>query len=97
MVHEHNITFLDGRSGELFDRGLAHLTGHRAFEHEGSVHTVMTQRGDERHGFPVSMRYFLNQSFASWCAPVVSSYRRRDGGFVDENQPLRIQPRLLLL
>src|SRR5665811_1569306 len=42
IVHEHDITSLQCRSEELFDIGFEHLTGHRAFEHEGSVHTVMT-------------------------------------------------------
>jgi len=57
----------------------------------------MTQRRDESDGFPVPMRHFLDEPLALRCSPVEADDRRRDAGFIDENQPLQIKPRLLLL
>ena len=97
VIHEHDVISLQCRSEELFDIGLEHLTIHRAFEHEGRSNTVMTQRRDESDGFPVPMRHFLDEPLALRCSPVEAGDRRRDAGFIDEDQSLQIKPWLLLL
>jgi hypothetical protein len=43
------------------------------------------------------MRHFSDEPLALRCSPVEADDRRRDAGFIDENQPLQIKPRLLLL
>jgi hypothetical protein len=97
VVHEHDVISLQCRSEELFDVGLEHLTIHRAFEHERRSNTVMAQRRDESDGFPVPMRHFLDEPLALRCSPVEAGDRRRDAGFIDEDQPLQIESWLPLL
>src|SRR5215216_3369391 len=97
VVHEYNVAFLEGRSKDLLNIGREHLARHWPFEHEGGGDTIMAQRGREGDGFPVSMRYLCDQSLPHRGSPVETSDRGRDRGFIDENQPLHVKPRLLLL
>jgi hypothetical protein len=55
----------------------------------------MTQRRDESDGFPVPMRHFLDEPLALRCSPVEAGDRRRDAGFINEDQSLQIKPWLL--
>ena len=57
----------------------------------------MAQCRDEGNGFPVPMRYFLDEPLAQRCSPVEAGDRRRDAGFIDEDQLLQIKPWLPLL
>ena len=57
----------------------------------------MAQRGDERKGFPVAVRDFLDEPLALRRPTVAAGHRRGNAGFIEENQPFRIEPRLPLL
>ena len=57
----------------------------------------MPKRGDERDGFPVPMRDLLDQPLALRRPAVEACDRGRDAGFIDEDKPFRVEPRLLLL
>lgn len=55
----------------------------------------MAQRSDERDGFPVAMRHLLDKPLTLRCPPVEASNGRRNAGFIDEDKPFRVEPRLL--
>ena len=92
IVHEHDITSFQGRSQNLFDVGPKRFTVHRAFEHERRGHTVVAQRGDECRGPPVAMQDLLDQTRAARGAAPETGDVARNAGFIDENQPLWIEP-----
>ncbi len=97
IVHEYDVAFSQGRSEKLFSIGLEHLAVHWSFEHKRRGDTIMAQRSDERDGFPVAMRHLLDKPLTLRCPPVEASNGRRNAGFIDEDKPFRIKPRLLLL
>ena len=97
IVHEHNVASRQGRSEKLFSIGLEHLAVHRSFEHEGRGDTIVAQRSDESDGFPVAVQHCLDKPIALRRPPVETGNRCRDAGFIDEDKPFRIKPRLLLL
>ena len=92
IVHEHDVTAFQGRSENLFDIGLERLAVHCAFEHERRRHTVVAQRGDECHGLPVAMQHLLDQALSARGAAVEAGDVAGDTGFIDENEPLGIEP-----
>ncbi len=96
IVHEHDVTSFQGRSQNLFDIGPKCLTVHRAFEHEGRGHAVVAQRSDECRCLPVAVQHLLDQALAARGAAVEAGDIARDTGFIDENEPLWIEPRLPL-
>ena len=57
----------------------------------------MSQRSDERDGFPVPMRHLLDEPLTLWRTAIEACDRGRDAGFIDEDKPSRVEPRLLLL
>ena len=97
IVQEHDIVFSQGRREALLDIGLECLAGHGSFQDKRGCHTIMAQRGDEGEGFPVSVRYFLDEPLALRRPTVAAGHRRGNAGFIEENQPFRIEPRLALL
>src|SRR5215831_7699003 len=46
IVHEHNVTPLQGRSEDLFDIGPKCLAVHRAVKHKRCSHSVVAKRSD---------------------------------------------------
>ena len=97
VVHEHNVTSRQSRREKLFSIGLEHLAVHCSFEHKGRGDTIMAKRSDESDGFPVAVRHFLDKPLTLRCPSVEAGNRCRDAGFIDEDKPFRIKPRLLLL
>jgi hypothetical protein len=57
----------------------------------------MSQRADEGDGFPVSMRHLLDEPLTLRRPTIEAGDRGRDAGFIDEDKPFRVEPRLLLL
>jgi hypothetical protein len=94
IVHEYDIALLQSRRKELFDVGLESFAIHGPFEHKGGGYAVVTQRGDECNGLPVSVKHFLDEPFTLRCSAVQTGNRRRYGGFIDEYEPSRIEPLL---
>jgi hypothetical protein len=62
---------------------------------QGRGDAIMAQGGDESDGLSVAVRHFLDRPFALRCSPVEAGNRRN--AFIDEDQPLRIEPWLLFL
>jgi hypothetical protein len=94
VVHEQDVASFQGRREDLFDIGRERLAIHRASQHKGSGHAIVAQGGDESAGFPVAMQDFLDQPLAAWRAATETGDIARDAGFIDEDQSLRIKPRL---
>jgi hypothetical protein len=94
IIHEHDVTFFQARSENLFDISPERLAVHRPFEHEWRSHTVMAQRSDEGGSFPVAVQHLLNQTLSSRRAAVEAGDIARNAGFIDEYQLLWIEPRL---
>ena len=57
----------------------------------------MSQRGDERDGFPVPMWHLLHEPLALRRPAIEACDRGRDAGFIDEDKPFKVEPRLPLL
>ena len=81
----------------MFDIGFEHFTSHGTFEHKRSGNAIMSQRADEGDGFPVPMRHLLNEPLTLWRPAIEACDCGRDAGFIDEDKPFRVEPRLLLL
>lgn len=96
VVHEHDIASLEGWSKNLFDIGAEGFAVHRSFKHEGRSDAVMAQRGDECGGLPIAVDHLLDQTLALRCPAVEPGDIAGNGGFIEENQPFRIKPRLPL-
>ena len=91
IVHEHNISPLESWSKKLFDVGSKYFASHRAFEYKGCSNTVVAQRRDESNCLPVSMRHFLYEPLIPRCPAVETHDGRRNGRFIEENEPARIE------
>lgn len=92
VVHEHDVTSFQSGSENLFDIGPKRLAVHGAFEHEGRGHTVVAQRSDECGGLPVAVQHLVDQALSARGAAVEPGDVACDAGFIDENEPLGIEP-----
>jgi hypothetical protein len=94
IVHEHDVTSFQSRNENLFDIGSERLAVHRSFEHEGRGHTVVAQRSDERGSLPVAVQHLVDETLAARRTAVEAGDIGRNAGFIDEDEPLWIKPRL---
>ena len=94
VVHEHNVTPLQGTSEDLFDIGPKCLAVHRAVEHKRCSHSVVAKRSDKRGCLPIAMQHFLNQALAAWSAAIDPGNAGHHAGFIDEYELFGVQPRL---
>ena len=97
IVHEHNVSPLESWNKKLFDVGSKYFAGHRTFEHKGCGNTVVAQRGYESNCLPVSMQNLLHEPLIPRCPAVETHDRRGNGGFIEKNEPSRIEFWLLTL
>lgn len=81
----------------MFDIGFEYFTGHWTVKHKRRGNTIMSQRCDECDGFPVPMRHLLDEPLTLRRPAIEACDRGRDAGFIDEDKPFRVEPRLLLL
>ena len=57
----------------------------------------MSQRSNERDGFPIPMRHLLDEPLTLRRPAIEACDRGRDAGFIDEDKPFKVEPRLPLL
>ena len=57
----------------------------------------MSQRSNERDGFPIPVRHFLDEALTLRRPAIEACDRGRDAGFIDEDKPFKVEPRLPLL
>ena len=94
IVHEHNVAAFQSWSQKLFDISPERFAVHCPFEHERRLDTVVAQRRDERRGFPVTVQHLLDQPLAARRAAVETGDSAGYAGFIDEDEPFWIKPRL---
>ena len=95
VIHDHQIPGMERRPEDFFDIGSEPLAVDRAIQQPGRFDPVVSQRGDEGHRVPMAIGNFAEQSGAT-LRP--AAQRRQVGfgpGLVDEDQPLRVNPRLV--
>src|SRR5262249_2775340 len=86
IVHDHDVIAFERRNERLLYIREERLSGHRAINHAGRRHSIPAQASYEREGFPMSLRYAANQSFAARAAAAQSDHFRIGRGLVDEHQ-----------
>ena len=87
IVHEHDVTFFQGWSQNLFDIGPERLAVHRAFEHKRRGDPIVAQCSDECRGLPIAVQHLLGEALSARGAAVEAGDGARDTGFIDENEP----------
>lgn len=97
IVHDHDIAGFECGDEELRDICKEAFAVDRAIEDTRRVNPVMPQGSEEGHGLPVAVRDFCIEPVS---APAPSAKGRHVGfgpGLIDEDQPRRIKPALILL
>lgn len=94
-IHEDDVALLQCRHENLLNIGEERRAIHRTVDHVGRGDAVDAQGGDERQRFPMPVRHFRDEPFADRCAPVEPRHLRGDRGFIEEQQTIRLELRLL--
>ena len=85
IVEDDDVTFVQ-QGGELcFDVALKGVAIHGSIDHPWCDKAVMSQTGNECHGFPVTVRDGGNHPAAFAAAPPQARHLGVDPGFIDEN------------
>ena len=97
VVHDDDVTGLEG-----WDQQLAHIGGEpfavdRPVEYEGGVYAVVAQGGDESHGAPVAVGCLGGQGLAPHTPAVGADHVGLGPGLIDEDQPPRVNLALMPL
>ena len=90
IVHNHHIALAKFRNEYLFNERLENVAVNRAVHDRRTTHTADAQRSDKRCGFPVAMRYFVDQTLAARCATSQPCHVRLGPGLINEDQALPI-------
>ncbi len=90
IVENDDIARLQGLDELGFDVGSECLTVDRSVENPWRIDAIMPQCRDEGHGFPVTMRRMGNQPFSARAPAAQRRHIRLDPGFIDEDQPRRV-------
>lgn len=97
VVHDHDVARRECWHEELLDVGGEDLAVDRPVEHAGGIDPIMAQRGKEGQRFPFA-KGRLGQQLVTPQRPTPDRRHVRLGpGFINEDQPLGIKPRLILL
>lgn len=95
IVHHDNVARVEGRDENLLDVSEESIAVHRAVDDAWGGERVCAQPRDKGRGFPVAMRDFTDQPFAARRPAAQSYHVGRGAGFVDEDQALGIELRLI--
>ena len=74
IVHHYNVAWFEGRHQDLLDIGEESTAVHRAVDDTRGGERVCAQARDKGRGFPVAMRDFTDQPFASRCPTAQSCH-----------------------
>jgi hypothetical protein len=96
IVHDDEVTPSQRRNQHLFDIGEEQLAIDRSVEHAGGGQAILSQTGYEGGGLPVPMGYCINQPVAHRSPAIEPDHVGLGPGFIDEDQPIRVQLRLVL-
>ena len=96
IVHDDDVTRLQGRDEDLLDVGSKAVAVDWAIENPWSVDPVVAQRGQEGRGLPVAVRDLGREPHAAGCPAPQRRHVGLGPGLVDEDQALRLDPALIL-
>ena len=96
IVGHDDIVWLEGRDQELRDVGEEALAVDRAVKETRRLDPIAPQSGQERRGFPVSVRDLVDQSAPARRPAVKAGHVGLGPGLVDEDEPRRIDELLIL-
>jgi hypothetical protein len=96
IVGYDDIVWLEGRDQELRDVGEEALAVDRAVEETRRLDAIAPQSGQERRGFPMSVRDLVDQSAPARRPAVKAGHVGLGPGLVDEDEPRRIDELLIL-
>jgi hypothetical protein len=97
IVHDDDVTGLQGWEKNLLDVNCEALTVDRAIENPWCLDPIVTQCGQEGCGLPVAVRDFSCEPGAAWRPAPQGGHVGLGPGLVDEDQALRIDLALVLL
>jgi len=91
IVHHDDIAGHQGGNQALpqvFDED---RSGHGAIDDKGRGDAVLAQAGNEGQGLPMSPRHAADKSVAAFGAPAQPRHVGGGAGFIDEDQPRRVE------
>ena len=94
IVHDDNVAKPEHRYELLLDISTEALSVDRSVEDTGRGKAVDPQGAEEGQRAPVPVRCEAAQALAAWSPSAQRRHVGFDPGFVDEDQPTRIQPGL---
>lgn len=97
VIHDDDIAGRERRHEALLDIVGEALAVDRLVEHARRVDPVVAKRREEGHGAPVAIGHLGVKAFAAWRPAAQRSHVGLCPGLVDEDEPGRIKPALVLL
>jgi len=91
IVHDNDVARSERWHQDLLGVGEETHAIDRAVEHARRGDPIVTQRGEERHGLPMSMRHPGEEPCAAQTAPMGSRHVGLGPSLVDEDEALRLE------
>lgn len=95
IVHDNDVAGLEHGDEDFFDVEPKALAVDGAIDKPRRLNVVSSERRDERHRVPMSERRLLLQSVAARGPPPQRRHIRLSPGFINENEPVRVDPLLI--
>lgn len=95
IVEDDDIAWLEGRYENLLDIGLEAFTVDRPVEDARCIDTVVSQSGNKRHCFPMTMRNFGIEPLAARTPAAQGRHVGLGPGLVDKDETGRIDLSLI--
>ena len=97
VVHDDNVAGVEASEQDLLDIALEALAVDRPVKHARCRDPVASKGSQERHGLPVAMRDVGHQPLPFQAPAPDGGHVGLGPGFVDKDQPRRINPALVFL
>ena len=95
IVHDDDVAGVEGRNKDLLDISFEPGAVDRSVQNHGRHHAAQTQPCDKRRRFAMPVREPHAQPLAFCTSSVGARHVRRRPGFINEDQPLRIEIELV--
>jgi len=96
VVHDHQIAWLKRGDQRFLDVGSKAFAVDRTVDEPRRLDAVVTERGDEGHGFPMAVGNFGDEPLAARRPAAQRLHVGLRPGLVDEHQTLGVDPALAL-
>ena len=94
IVHDHDVAVLERRRQAMTEIGEERDTIHGTIDYPGHVDAIDPKGGNESQRFPVAVGNRADQTFADRTATIEPRHLRGEASFIEEHQPIRVDPRL---